>query len=149
MHTRSLIGNRSIIKMSTNIRIDVKCTEYYELDLHCELPYQFTVDDIEDIYSAGYDHIVLQLTETSGKEFMKLARRDNLFSSNDWREYAAGSGHMHLRFHTPTDWDFYQVHAQELNDGELIVELHVCQSHHDSMDCYDVEHFVNHWEEEL
>ena len=132
--------------MSTSIRIDVRCTEYYELDLHCELPYQFTVDDIEDVYSAGFDHVVLQLTKTSGKEFMKIARRDNLFSSNDWKEYAAGSGHMHLRFHTPTDWDFYEVHAQELNDGELIVELH---TNHDSMDCYDVEHFVNHWEEEL
>lgn len=131
--------------MSTNIWIDVRCTEYYELDLHCELPYQFTVDDIEEIYSAGYDHIVLRLTKTSGKEFMKIARRDNLFSSNDWREYAAGSGHMHLRFHTPTGWDFYEVHAQEYNDGDLTVEL---MTHHDSMDCYDVEHFVNHWEEE-
>ena len=35
--------------MSTQIRIDVRATEYYELDLFCNLPYEFTVDDIEDI----------------------------------------------------------------------------------------------------
>lgn len=131
--------------MSTKIWIDVRCTEYYELDLHCELPYQFTIDDIEDIYSAGYEYIVLRLTKTSGKEFMKIARRDNLFSSNEWIEYGAGSGNMNLRFRTPTSWDFYEVHAQEYGDGDLTVELH---THHDSMECYDVDHLVNHWEEE-
>ena len=63
-------GNRSILKMSTQIRIDVRATEYYELDLFCNLPYEFTVDDIEDIYSNGYGEVILKLTKTSGKVFM-------------------------------------------------------------------------------
>jgi len=41
--------------MSTDIRIDVRCTEYYEIDLHCKLPYEFTMDDIDDkLFEAGY-----------------------------------------------------------------------------------------------
>lgn len=139
-------GNRSILKMLTRIRIDVRCTEYYELDLHCDLPYEFTIDDIEDIYSSGYSEVVILLTKNSGKEFIKLARRDDLFSSNAWKEHITGSGNMHLRFPTPTDWDFHEVHAQEWKDGDLRVEL---VTHHDSMECYDVEHLVNDWEEEL
>lgn len=132
--------------MSTDIRIDVRCTEYYEIDLHCKLPYQFTIDDIEDIYSSGYGEVVLQLTETSGKEFIKLARRDDLFSSNAWKEHIVGSGNMNLRFPTPTDWDFHEVHAHEWDNGKLEVNL---LTHHDSMECYDVEHLVNDWEEIL
>ena len=139
-------GNRSILKMSTQIRIDVRSTEYYELDLFCNLPYEFTVDDIEDIHSNGYGEVILKLTKTSGKEFMKLARRDNLFSSNKWKEHITGSGNMHLRFNTPTDWDFHEVHAQEWSSGELEVDL---ITHHEDMECYDVELLVNHWEEEL
>ena len=139
-------GNRSILKMSTQIRIDVRSTEYYELDLFCNLPYEFTVDDIEDIHSNGYGEVELQLTETSGKEFMKLARRDNLFSSNAWKEHITGSGNMHLRFNTPVDWDFHEVHAQEWANGKLEVNL-IAQ--HGDMECYEVELLVNHWEEEL
>ena len=142
----SLNGNRSILKMSTQIRIDVRCTEYYELDLYCELPYEFTVDDIEDIDSSGLGEIVLELTKNSGKEFMKLARRNNLFDPNNWKEHIANSGNMHLRFNTPTDWDFHEVHAQEWADGELRVEL---LTYHEDMECYEVDHLVNHWEEEL
>ena len=132
--------------MSTEIRIDVRCEEHYELDLHCNLPYEFTTDDIEDIFSSGYGEVIVQLTKTSGKEFIKLARRDNLFSSNAWKEHIAGSGNMNIRFPTPTDWDFHEVHAHEWKNGELEVNL---ITHHDDMECYDVEHFVNHWEEEL
>lgn len=136
--------------MSTDIRIDVRCTEYYEIDLHCKLPYEFTMDDIEDIYSDGYGEVVLQLTKTSGKEFMKLARRDNLFSSNNWKEHITGSGSMSLRFPTPTDWDFHEVHAQEWNHDVAGNELEVnLLTHHEDMECYDVEHLVNDWEEEL
>ena len=141
----SLNGNRSILKMSTQIRIDVRCTEYYELDLHCELPYEFTVDDIEDIYSDGYGEVAVVLTETSGKEFMKLARRENMFAPNDWKEHIAGSGNMHLIFPTPTDWDFYQADAREWNDSKLEVKLRAI---HEDMECYDVEHLVNDWEED-
>ncbi len=132
--------------MSTDIRIDVRCTEYYEIDLHCKLPYEFTMDDIEDIYSNGYGEVVLELTKTSGKEFIKLARRDDLFSSNAWKEHITGSGDMHLRFPTPTDWDFHEVHAQEWNNGKLKVDL---LTYHEGMECYDVEHFVNDWEENI
>lgn len=140
----SLNGNRSILKMSTQIRIDVRCTEYYELDLHCELPYEFTVDDIEDIVPNGYGEIALELTKASGKEFMKLARRDNLFSSNNWKEHT--TEFMVLRFNTPTHWDFHEVYVHESKDGDLKVEL---LTHHEDMECYDVEHLVNDWEEEL
>jgi len=139
----SLNGNRSILKMSTQIRINVQCTEYYEQNLNCELPYQFTKDDIEDIYTNGYGEVVLELTKNASKEFIKLTRRENMFAPNDWK---TGSGSMHLRFPTPTDWDFDEVHAQEWDTGELKVEL---VTHHDSMECYDVEHIVNDWEEEL
>ena len=134
--------------MSTQIRIDVRSTEYYELDLLCDLPYGFTVDDIEDVFSSGFGEVIVQLTKTSGKEFMKLARRDNLFSSNNWKEHVAGS--MNIRFPTPTDWDFHEVHTHEWKNGEAepLLEVNLI-THHDDMECYDIEHFVNHWEEEL
>ncbi len=138
-------GNRSILKMSTNIRIDVRCTEYYELGLHCELPYEFTIDDIDDVYSNGYGEIEVILTENSGKEFMKLSRRDNMFAPNGWKEHIAGSGNMHLTINTPTDWDFYQVAVEEWHDGKLEVKLRAI---HEDMECYEVDHEVSQWEED-
>ena len=96
-------------------------------------------------YSSGYGEIVLELTKTSGKEFMKLARRDNLFSSNDWKEHTPEF--MVLTFNTPTHWDFSpSVCSRMAKDGKLRVKLRYT---HEDMECYDVDHHVNDWEEEL
>lgn len=144
MDTHSLNGNRSILKMS-KLRIDIRCVEYYDTDLYCDLPYGFTQEDIHDIYSNGYGEIAVELTEDSSKEFMKLARRDDLFSSNDWKEHITGSGNMYLTINLPHDWDFYQASVEEWQDGKLSVKLRAL---HDDMECYEVDHEVNEWEEE-
>lgn len=144
MDTHSLNGNRSILKMS-KLRIDIRCVEYYDSDLYCDLPYGFTQEDIDDVYSNGYGEIAVELTKDSSKEFMKLARRDNLFSSNDWKEHIIGSGNMYLTINLPHDWDFYQASVEEWQDGKLSVKLRAL---HDDMECYEVDHQVNEWEEE-
>ena len=77
---------------------------------------------------------------------MKLSRRDNMFAPNGWKEHIAGSGNMHLTINTPTDWDFYQVAVEEWHDGKLKVKLRAI---HEDMECYEVDHEVNDWEEEL
>ena len=144
MDTHSLNGNRSILKMS-KLRIDIRCVEYYDSDLYCDLPYGFTQEDIDDVYSNGYGEIAVELTKDSSKEFMKLARRDDLFSSNDWKEHIIGSGNMYLTINLPHDWDFYQASVEEWQDGKLSVKLRAL---HDDMECYEVDHQVNEWEEE-
>ena len=53
---------------------------------------------------------------------------------------------MHLTINTPTDWDFYQVAVEEWHDGKLEVKLRAI---HEDMECYEVDHEVNDWEEEL
>lgn len=141
----SLNGNRSILKMS-KLRIDIRCVEYYDVDLYCDLPYQFTIDDIDDVYSNGYGEVAIELTKDSSKEFMKLARRDDLFSSNDWKEHIFGSGCMYLTINLPNDWDFYQASVEEWQDGKVIVKLRAL---HEDMECYEVDHEVSQWEEEL
>ena len=141
----SLNGNRSILKMS-KLRIDIRCVEYYDVDLYCDLPYGFTIDDVDDIYYNGYGEVAIELTKDSSKEFMKLARRDNLFSSNDWKENIFGSGCMYLIINLPNDWDFYQASVEEWQDGKLIVKLRAL---HKDMECYEVDHEVSQWEEEL
>lgn len=129
----------------SKLRIDIRCVEYYDSDLYCDLPYGFTQEDIDDVYSNGYGEIAVELTKDSSKEFMKLARRDNLFSSNDWKEHIIGSGNMYLTINLPHDWDFYQASVEEWQDGKLSVKLRAL---HDDMECYEVDHQVNEWEEE-
>ena len=104
----------------SKLRIDIRCVEYYDGDLYCDLPYEFTIDDIDDVYSNGYGEVTIELTKNSSKEFMKLARRDNLFSSNDWKENILGSGCMYLIINLPNDWDFYQASVEEWQDGKLL-----------------------------
>lgn len=129
----------------SKLRIDIRCVEYYDSDLYCDLPYGFTQEDIDDVYSNGYGEIAVELTKDSSKEFMKLARRDDLFSSNDWKEHIIGSGNMYLTINLPHDWDFYQASVEEWQDGKLSVKLRAL---HDDMECYEVDHQVNEWEEE-
>jgi hypothetical protein len=129
----------------SKLRIDIRCVEYYDIDLYCDLPYGFTQEDIDDVYSNGYGEIAVELTKDSSKEFMKLARRDDLFSSNDWKEHIIGSGNMYLTINLPHDWDFYQASVEEWQDGKLSVKLRAL---HDDMECYEVDHQVNEWEEE-
>jgi hypothetical protein len=129
----------------SKLRIDIRCVEYYDADLYCDLPYGFTQEDIYDVYSNGYGEIVVELTKDSGKEFMKLARRDDLFSSNDWKEHIIGNGNMYLIINLPHDWDFYQASVEEWQDEKLSVKLRAI---HGDMECHEVDHQVNEWEEE-
>ena len=128
----------------SKLRIDIRCVEYYDIDLYCDLPYGFTQEDIDDVYSNGYGEIAVELTKDSSKEFMKLARRDDLFSSNDWKEHIIGSGNMYLTINLPHDWDFYQASVEEWQDGKLSVKLRAL---HNDMECHEVDHQVNGWEE--
>jgi len=136
--------------MSNQIRIDVRCEEHYELDVYCNLPYGFTEDDISDVHSNGWGYILVYLTNESSKEFIKIARRDsNIPQKWEWEKRGVVST---ITFKAPLSWDFENITIEEypnaaaddMPEKELIVSL---ETTHDQMECYDVEHYVNHWED--
>lgn len=131
--------------MSNQIRIDVRCEEHYELDVYCDLPYEFTEEDISEVHSNGWGYILVYLTNESSKEFIKIARRDsNIPQEWEWEKDASYSYVNTITFKAPLSWDFENITIEEHPNKDLIVSL---ETNHDNMECYDVEHYVNHWED--